>query len=138
MNHNNLVCLLAIGLILILLCQHQNKSILELFGISSLNSNNNVSGGGNNINKNHEILFVYAEWCGHCTAFKPEWAKFESWCSENGVKATKIEGDKNQALCEKHEIQGFPTILKVDSSGNKVEEYSGSRSVEGLIQFVSN
>ena len=139
MNQNNLACLLGLALILILLCQQQNKNIFELFGISSLSSGNVTSGGGNlDINKDQQIIFVYADWCGHCNAFKPEWEKFEGWCKNNGVKAQKIEGDKNQALCEKHQIQGFPTILKLDSSGNKVAEYNGARSSEGLIEFVSS
>ena len=137
MNQNNVACLLGLALILMLLCQQQNKNIFELFGISSLSSGNINNGGGNsNINKEIQIIFVYAEWCGHCNTFKPEWAKFEGWAKQNGIKAEKIEGDKNQPLCAKHQIQGFPTILKLDSSGNKVAEYNGARSSEGLIEFI--
>ena len=135
MNNNNCITLLGIFLILVLLCKQQNKGILELFGISSLNSRQVAAA---KVSTTNEIIFIYAVWCGHCNAFKPEWAKFEEWANSNGVKCRKVEGDKDQALCEKHQVQGFPTILKVDSNGNKVAEYMGERTSEGLIQFVSN
>jgi len=138
MNQNNCVCLLGLLLILILLCKQQNKSILELFGISSLSSGQVFGGNSGNISTDNEIIFVYADWCGHCNAFKPEWSKFEEWANENGVKSKKVEGDKEQALCEKHQIQGFPTILKLNSNGDKVSEYMGERNSNGLIQFASS
>ena len=140
MNNNNCMCILGVALVVMILCQQQNKSVLELFGISSL-STGRILGGNTeklNVNTNNTIIFVYADWCGHCNAFKPDWAKFEEWATTNSVKAEKVEGDKNQALCEKHGIQGFPTILKVDSSGNKVAEYNGARNSDGLIEFASN
>ena len=87
-------------------------------------------------NKNQKVVAkFYADWCGHCQAFKPEWSKFEKWAGENGQKVEAVEGDSNPELCQKYNIEGYPTILKVDSNGEVVDEYQGPRTADGLKQF---
>lgn len=136
-NQNNLVCVLGLLLILFVVCKQQNKSVSELFGISGLSfdqkKENNVQVGGSD----HTILFFHANWCGHCQGFKPEWSKFEEWCGQNNQKCKSIEGDAHPELCKKYNIEGYPTVLKVNSNGDLVEEFNGPRSVDGLKQFCS-
>ena len=38
---------------------------------------------------------------------------------------------------QKHEVQGYPTYLLLDSSGGKIKEYSGDRSAADLKKFAS-
>ena len=135
MDQNNLVCILGLLLILFVVCKYQNKSVSELFGIAGAGSENNPPSPTDR--RNCKVLFFYADWCGHCQHFKPEWAKFEEWAKSNGQQCQKIEGDKHPELTEKYKIQGFPTIIKVDLSGELIEEYSGPRSSEGLQAWCS-
>ena len=138
-NQNHLVCLLGLLLILLVVCKQQNKSVLELFSIANAGSNDNsgdnVSGGGTA--GNTTILFFHAPWCGHCTAFKPEWSNFEKWAVDNNQKFKSVEGDSNPELCRKYNIEGYPTVLKCDSTGELLEEFQGPRTTDGLKQFCS-
>ena len=38
---------------------------------------------------------------------------------------------------KEYNIEGYPTILKCDKDGNKIEEYSGPRSADGLVEFLN-
>jgi thioredoxin-like negative regulator of GroEL len=86
----------------------------------------------------NKILFFHADWCGHCQSFKPEWTKFESWCDSHNVQYKSLEGDKHSELSQKYKIEGYPTVLKVDASGELIEEFRGSRTCSDLEQFASN
>ena len=63
-----------------------------------------------------------------------EWEKFISQ-NKTGIKARAIERQEDPALMKKHNVTGFPTVLLVDSKGNKVKEYKGPRTTEGLLSF---
>jgi thiol-disulfide isomerase/thioredoxin len=81
-----------------------------------------------------EILLLHMKGCPHCTKFIPEWEKFVSK-NKSGIKARAIERQENPALMKKHNVTGFPTVLLVDSKGDKVKEYKGPRTTEGLLSF---
>lgn len=139
-NQNHLICLLGLLLILLVVCKQQNKGVLELFGLSGAGSTGgapeaNSTGGG--AGGDSTILFFHANWCGHCQAFKPEWGDFETWAGQNGQKVQAVEGDSNPELCKKYNIEGYPTVLKVDANGELLEEYQGPRTADGLKQFCS-
>ena len=142
MNQNNLIAILGLLLILLVICKYKNKSVSELFkdtiGISGLDSTTSQANNVGNNSSGNQILFVYADWCGHCQAFKPEWNKFEKICKEGGNTCKAINGDENQELAKKYNIEGYPTILKCDKDGNKIEEYGGPRSAQGLADFLGN
>ena len=136
-NQTFLLGLLGLLLLVMLLCKQRQQTVAELFGISGL-SNDSTKGKTVNINgSNHTILFFHADWCGHCQSFKPEWSKFEQWCDTNNVKYKSLEGDKHPELSQKYKIEGYPTVVKVDSSGELIEEYSGPRSCNALESFAS-
>ena len=142
MNQNNLIAILGLLLILLVICKYKNKSVSELFqdtisvGMSSLDSSNSQTGNVATSSSGNQILFVYADWCGHCQAFKPEWNKFEKICKEGGNTCRAINGDENPDLAKKYNIEGYPTILKCDKNGNKIEEYGGQRSADALVEFL--
>ena len=125
------------------MCKLKNKNLTELFNtlpnLSSLNFKNSNSNEKLTVDKNNQIIFMYADWCGHCQQFKPEWEAFEGWCKNNGVTCNAINGgdESNSQLVQKYGIEGFPTVLKCDKNGNKVSEYLGDRNKDGLIEFAS-
>ena len=98
-----------------------------------------VSGSVDSVKK-PKLILLWAEWCGHCTAFKP---KFDTCREEVAIKpelANKIEivdyNDKDhpKKLAE-YGGKGYPTVVFEDSEGN-FDEYTGERSSDGLLSFI--
>lgn len=95
-----------------------------------------------------DSTLLFAEWCGHCKTFKPEWEKFKKIIntqkgSNINVTFHEYENniiDKNPTLGKINgkNIQGYPTIKITVSSGNqKIEyEYDGKRNANELLQHI--
>ena len=81
-----------------------------------------------------ELLFFYADWCAHCTRFKPEVANFE----QTGMIKITYLNDKTTKSVIKNEynIEGYPTIYYVNHTNNKKIPFGGPRTMEGLQNFV--
>jgi len=83
------------------------------------------------------LLFMYAPWCGHCKAFKPELSKASLKLEEHGTLEGKLfAADCTGAaaeICAKHEVKSYPTLKWID--GDKVEEYSGGNGAKGVLDF---
>ena len=121
-------------------------------------------GGAKKSNKKHVVIGkIYADWCGHCQQFAPEWKELES---KIGDKVTMhkvrsgIRGDEKnekgeniaEELREKEKTimeelnsklsegktlsaRGFPSIYKIQ--GGNLEEYSGPRTVDELSKWAT-
>ena len=76
--------------------------------------------------------------CGHCKKMKPEWDAFEK-DRPDGVEVKAIEKDDNDPLNKKYadKIQGYPTIIGIDSKGN-VKDYNGGRTKNEFKAFAEN
>jgi thioredoxin-like negative regulator of GroEL len=77
------------------------------------------------------------EWCGYSKQFQPIWNTFANSIKgkDNTVALdVKCDDDKNKELCNKYDIEGYPSVLIV--RGDKVEKYSGPRTVEGLKNIL--
>lgn len=88
---------------------------------------------------NSSIILYYVNWCPHSRNFIKEWEKFELWGSNNlkNIKVEKIQcEDGNEAVCMQKGIDGYPTVMLYLSDGSEIK-YDGNRTVEDLIQFVS-
>jgi len=91
------------------------------------------------LNNDKDVLVeFYAPWCGHCKALAPKYeelgAMFASPELSSKVTIAKVDATANDVP---DEIQGFPTI-KLFPAGKKDSpvDYSGSRTVEDLAQFI--
>lgn len=88
-------------------------------------------------NSTAKLKLFYADWCGHCTKFKPI---FEGEL-KNLVKSLKIpvkleaiDCDKNPEVAKKYGVSGFPTlILEVN---NKLIKYDRQRDAQNIIKFI--
>ncbi|KAF2007733.1 disulfide-isomeras-like protein [Amniculicola lignicola CBS 123094] len=91
-------------------------------------------------NEKDVLLEFYAPWCGHCKALAPKYEELaQLYASEELSKLVtiaKVDATLNDVP---DEIQGFPTI-KLFAAGKKDApiDYSGSRTVEDLIQFIKD
>lgn len=91
------------------------------------------------INNDKDVLLeFYAPWCGHCKALAPKYEELAALYGSDElsklVTVAKVDATANDVP---DEIQGFPTI-KLFPAGKKDSpiDYSGSRTVEDLAQFI--
>lgn len=87
------------------------------------------------------IAFVkfYAPWCGHCKRLSSTWNTLrDKFANREMVKIFKVDcnSDLNKELCNNEKIEGFPTLF-LYKDGLKISEYSGSRTIEDLTDFVN-
>jgi protein disulfide-isomerase-like protein len=91
--------------------------------------------------KSENIWMVefYAPWCGHCQALKPKFIDAAKKLKKNaekyeGIKFGAVDCTKEQYLCQKYGVQGYPT-LKAFVNG-KAKEYRGARETDDMLDFV--
>lgn len=90
------------------------------------------------------VGLIYANWCGHCKALHPEWAKMKK--GMRGVNCNYLEieeSDKHKdrkiahvnsrLKGEKLVANGYPTIFKIQ--GGNLEYYQGERNAPELQQW---
>jgi thiol-disulfide isomerase/thioredoxin len=84
------------------------------------------------------LVLFFADWCGHCQDFKPEYVKFAD-CAQF-VRVYAVNTDKNSELMNRMnnsaapmQVKGYPTIW-LYKDGQPIKEYSGARSFQGLLK----
>ena len=117
--------LLFLGLLFLILFVIKNH-VLPMLNLNIENFENDNS---------KKLVYFYMDGCGHCKNFTPIWDEF---CNSNTSPITthKIERSNAQNKLETYNINGFPTILLLDENNDKLKEFSGKRTVEGLQSFV--
>jgi len=83
-------------------------------------------------------LEFYAPWCGHCKHLAPIYEQVgEYFQNVENVVIAKIDATANDNTASIR-VQGFPTIyLFPGDDKSQPIEYSGERTVEALVQFIS-
>merc|ERR1711862_789845 len=82
------------------------------------------------------FLKFYAPWCGHCKKLAPDWQKLMDDFKDSPTSLI-AEVDctaGGQPLCEKNEVQGYPT-LKYGEPGD-LKDYNGGRTYDDLKKFA--
>lgn len=78
-----------------------------------------------NKGKDNIIVFIYADWCSHCTHTKPLFDKVSN--EHNNCSFVKINYEYIPQFLEEHKIKGFPTFLWFVKSGNNYQlKYNAS------------
>lgn len=76
-----------------------------------------------------KVFYYYMNGCPHCEDFDPVWAEF---IKKDAVKAYQVEKIEANDPKKPKEVTGFPTVHMIDANG-KVKEYTGPRTVDGLL-----
>ncbi len=64
------------------------------------------------------LVLIYADWCGHCQRFKPTMEKLET-IPERSIQTARIRDDMfPKSSISSAKIEGYPTLMLVDKSGN--------------------
>lgn len=112
----------------------QNKSAsLDIKSFNQMSSLKNV------LKKNSVIMvLVYADWCGHCQRFKPEWKSLENLPSRN-VPMVSIRDDMFNAspLNTMMKVEGYPTVAVINTDQN-IAVNVPNREKETLSKLLSN
>merc|ERR1712137_1107588 len=79
-----------------------------------------------------------APWGGHCKSMKPAWDRLmdDFKGSPTSLIADVDCTESGKDLCEKHNVQGFPTIKYGDP--DDLKDYEGGRDYDGLKQFAAS
>lgn len=90
-----------------------------------------------------KICLYKATWCGFCTKYIKSNVFNDAYADVKGkyndVVFSTVDFDENKKLAEKYDINGFPTIIAVDSKGNLLDTFTGDRSKkEDLMKFVED
>lgn len=82
------------------------------------------------------FMKFYSPNCGHCRAMADDFAEAATYFQD--VPFGGVDCVANGEVCEKHKVDGYPTI-KIFLPGQKEGiEYSGNRSPESFADFVEN
>lgn len=81
-----------------------------------------------------EVNLYYANWCGHCQKFKPEWEALKTKLDDLGITHNEYEDGQNKDEINAAKVKGFPTIrIKTDED---LIEYNGPRTAPDILNFM--
>jgi thiol-disulfide isomerase/thioredoxin len=85
-----------------------------------------------------ELLLMHMDGCPHCVKMMPDW-NAASKENKSGIKMRAVEQSQGEgpALCKKHDVSGFPTVLLL-KDGKKVDTYDGDRTKSGFLSYLNN
>lgn len=83
------------------------------------------------------LVEFYAPWCGHCKQLEPIYDQLgEHFKDDDSIVIGKMDATANEL--EHTKVNNFPTIKLYTSDDNKVIEYTGPRTLEGMIKFLES
>ncbi|KAF4317979.1 hypothetical protein BBO99_00007681 [Phytophthora kernoviae] len=83
------------------------------------------------------LVEFYAPWCGHCKSLEPEYKAAAKKLKKN-ARLGAVDATAQQALAQKYQIKGFPTIKEFGAKKKRPRDYQGGRTSRDIIQYVKN
>lgn len=90
----------------------------------------------------NRLVLYYADWCPHCTHFKPEFTEARTQASNLGLDVAFVsvnvdkQGKGSECLSVKG-VTGFPTVqLERDGTSPPYVTYNGRRNAKDLVEWL--
>ena len=99
----------------------------------TLKNKQRIQMGGSN--EKPELYLFKANWCGHCSKFKPTWAELQNSNLKNKINFITFDDELNKDEIATNKINGYPTIML--KFKNKSIEYEGARTLNAIEKFVN-
>lgn len=118
------------------------KGITHNLAHSEIYVNNNGDVYVENPSKNPGMILIWADWCGHCTRFKPTYVDICTKLNGNGIvkyPCIAIEDEelkKNPNVLQKLNVQGYPTIKFFNQDGIIIGDFTGKREVSVILKTI--
>ncbi|KAF4653858.1 hypothetical protein FOL47_010271 [Perkinsus chesapeaki] len=77
------------------------------------------------------VVEFYADWCGHCQQFAPEYEK----AAKAMAGIVNFAAVNDQAVMGPYGVQGFPTVKFFGDDKSKALDYNGPRTADGLVKY---
>ncbi len=126
------ICCIVIILALLALCCYCIRCLCKKEHTTTEPFNGGKSG-------NKTMFFFRADWCGHCTRFKPVWDDFKTESKKKFPDLELIElnvdDEASKPLMEKHNVRGFPHVVLTGDSMDDVV-FNKNRTKEDLLAFI--
>lgn len=82
------------------------------------------------------LVFVYADWCGHCTTFKPTWEEYKKTPNRKVPIARVNEKVLKQTPVADAKLDGFPSLALMGNDGKlasfKKEDGSETHAIPNM------
>jgi len=91
------------------------------------------------VKKDVNITLYYAEWCGHCINFKPEWNKLKANIDKLNDKNITYNEYEEKQIDKNLQIAGYPTIhfnIKMNGKNYNIN-YDGKRNSDIMFNIIS-
>ena len=82
------------------------------------------------------LLDFHADWCGPCKILSPILKQVKNELGDS-IKIVKIDVDKNQALAEKYQVRGVPTMI-LFKNGKLLWRQSGVLQKHEIISTINS
>lgn len=85
------------------------------------------------------LVDVYTDWCGWCRKLDREvFSDRRVAEAARDLVAVRVNAEKGgEKVADRYDVQGFPTILFVDGSGNIVKRIDGYVDVAEMVRILS-
>ena len=129
LSNQDLIIIVLIGIIVIMLFNNlrNNRKLQNVQKIVNITNNDSTP----------KIINFNASWCYWSKKLQPVWDNLTDSMKNKDIEVLdiKCELDENKDLCNRYQIEGFPTIKLI--VGNNIIDYEGERSYEGLTKFIN-
>lgn len=85
------------------------------------------------------LIEFFAPWCGHCQQLAPEWKAAAAQLADeipDDVRLGAVDCTRNNGLCSKYKVDGYPTIKVFGEEKDQPTELSVGRTSADILTYV--
>lgn len=89
--------------------------------------------------KKDTVVLFYADWCGYCKRFAPQFNKItktKEFKKEFAVAYVNCDAPENAELVRAYGIKGFPTVYLIEEDGDKKQIHIGEFYKQNVLESL--